>query len=506
MKFQRKRNAIRNIKFGFLNKIITLIFPFILRTVIIYTLGAEYLGLSSLFSSILQVLSLSELGIGSAMVFSLYKPIALNDKKKIQQLVALYDYVYRVIGSIILILGVLVAPFLPFFISGSVPNDINLYVLYFLYLLNSSASYFISAYKSTILSAYQRRDVISNIGIISHIALYCVQLICLYNFKSYYMYVIWLPVFTIFENMLTAWYVKRNYKDYIRKVDYTNYDLKKLFQSVKSLFGHKLSQVVTNSVDSIIISTFLGLKMVAVYNNYYYCMSALSGILDIIYQAILAGIGNSLYSEDENKNRDDFLKFTVMNTWIVGWCSVCLLCLYQDVMDLWVGNDLMLSFDTIVLLSIYFYVWKIRQNILVYKDASGLWAADKWKPYVEIIVNLTINIVLVNVIGINGVVISTIISMLLISIPWETKVFFTTYFNNCFKKYILLEIKYAIFFVVAGFTTYMCCFVLDLVNMNLIVIKMITCLIVPNVIIYLGGYRSDVQRKTVVYLLSVVRR
>lgn len=317
MKLERRKNSVRNIKFGFLNKIITIMFPFIMRTALIYTMGTEYLGLSSLFSSILQVLSLSELGIGSAMVFELYRPIAENDIKKICELQNLYKKIYRIIGTIILVIGICILPFLGVFIKGSYPIDVNIYVLYVLYLLNSSASYLLYAYKSTLLTAYQRRDVISNIGTVVHIILYIIQLICLINFHNYYAYVIWLPIFTIIENIITAVYVKKMYPDCNPKGKLERIEIKNIVVRVRDLFGHKLSSVVTNSVDTIVISSFIGLNMVTIYNNYYYLMSAVSGVLDIVYQGILAGIGNSLVSESKEKNRKDFNKFFFINAWIV---------------------------------------------------------------------------------------------------------------------------------------------------------------------------------------------
>ena len=398
MKLQRRKNAFRNIEFGFLNKMVTILFPFLMRTILIKTLGSEYLGLSSLFTSILQVLSLSELGIGSAMVFELYKPIAKNDTEKICKLQNLYRVIYKIIGTVIVTIGVILLPFLNNFIEGGYPEDINIYVLYILYLFNSAASYLLFAYKSSILTAYQRRDIILNIGSIVHVLLYVIQIICLVNFKNYYAYVIWLPIFTIIENVLISIYVDKKYPEYkpIGKLDKN--EIKNVFLNVKDLFGHKLSNVVTNSADTIVISSFIGLNMVTIYNNYYYLMSAISGILDIVYQGILAGIGNSIVSESKEKNKNDFYKFYFINAWIVGWCSICFVCLFQPMMKLWMGSNLMLDFSSVILLGIYFYVWKIRQTILTYKDAAGMWKIDKIKPYIEIIFNLTINIILVNII------------------------------------------------------------------------------------------------------------
>lgn len=503
MKLERKTNAIRNIRIGLLNKVITIICPFVLRTVLIYTLGTQYLGLSSLFTSVLQVLSLSELGIGSAMVFGLYQPIANDDIYKIRELTSLYRYVYRIIGTIILLGGLAVLPFLSYFVKGSCPNDINIYILYLLYLINSSESYFLAAYKSTILSAYQRRDIISEIGLVVHVLLYSIQIVCLLNFKNYYVYVIWIPIFTAVENLATAKYVNTHYSNYIVKSHFLKNDIKNLLIKVRDLFGHKLSQVVTNSVDTIVISSFLGLKLVTIYNNYFYLMSAVAGILDILYQAILAGIGNSLFSENEEKNQNDFKRFTVLNSWIVGWCAICFLCLFQPMMKIWMGKKLLLNGSTIVLLSVYFFVWKARQPILIYKDALGLWNIDKWKPYVEILVNLTVNILMVQTIGVNGIVISTIISMILVSIPWETKCFFKNVFQDAQKQYLIITARYISYTCVAGGITYGICRLIVDTGIGMFILKIIICLIIPNLIILYLGRNNKLHNETIRFAISL---
>lgn len=503
MKLERKKNAKRNIFFGILNKLVTVLFPFALRTVLVYTLGAEYLGLSSLFTSVLQVLSLSELGIGSAMVFNMYKPIAEDNTDEIVELTNLYKNIYRIIGCVIFFGGMAFLPFLNNFIKGEVPEDVNVYVLFMLYLINSSESYFISAYRSTILNGHQRRDIIMNISLITHVLLYLAQILCLIRYKDYYLYIIWLPVFTTIENLITAVYVKKKYPQYViqKKVNFSQ--LKGIFANVKDLFGHKLSQVVTVSVDTIVISTFLGLQMVTIYNNYYYLLFAVVGFLDVAYQGILAGIGNSIVIDTKRKNYKDFEKFDLLNSWIIGWCSICFLCLYQPFIKIWMGEDLMLPWLTVCLMVIYFYVWKIRQMILIYKDAAGMWDIDRYKPYVEIVFNLTLNIILVQMIGINGVVISTILSMLLISLPWETRAFFKAYFKKSTKEYNKKRLIYLLITLLFAIPTYIMCSYISVDGIVGIVIRFLICIAVPNTLMIIIFGRITALKEVIAYILSM---
>ncbi len=478
----RKQKSIRNFKFGFLNKIVTVIGPFVLRTIMIKQMGSNYLGLSSLFTSVLQVLSLSELGIGSAMVFGLYKPIAEKDYKKVSELQKIYQIVYKIIGIVIFVLGLCVMPFLKFMIKGTIPSDVSICILYLLYLANTSLSYGLFSYKASILSANQRRDIISNISTIVHIVLYVSQSIIILVYKNYYLYVISLLVCTILESIITYIYVSKNYHYSKPSKNFDKVQFRELLKNVKNLFGHKLSIVVTNSVDTIVISSFLGLNMVTVYNNYYYLMSAVFGILDIVYQGILAGIGNSLISETLQKNEKDFYNFVFLNSWLIGFCTICYLCLFQPFIALWVGEINKLHFSSVILLSIYFYVLKIRQIILLYKDASGLWEVDKFKPYVEIITNLALNILLVQLIGINGIIISTIVSILFVSIPWETAKTLKSVFNTDSSKYIKDSLLYLLVTIVNAVIVYATCNMVNISGLFGIIIKGIICIFLSNLI------------------------
>ena len=196
------KNGIRNIFAGFINKIVLIFLPFVTRTVIVYVLGSEYLGLGSLFSSILMVLNLSELGIGSALVYSMYKPVAEKDMLKIKALLAVYKKIYAYIGVAILAIGLCFLPFIHTIIKGDVPASMNLYILYIMYLSNASISYFIFAHKKALLIAYQRSDVISNVNTVLNICVYTVQIMVLLLLKDYYIYVAVFIFSTITENII----------------------------------------------------------------------------------------------------------------------------------------------------------------------------------------------------------------------------------------------------------------------------------------------------------------
>lgn len=430
MKLQKSKNATRNILYGMVLKIYQMFMPFIMRTVIIYYLGAEFLGLNSLFNSILQVLNLAELGVGSAMVFSMYKPIAENDTDKLCALLNLYKKYYRVIGLMILVGGMVVVPILPSLISGNLPVEVDLYILYFLNLSATVLTYWLFAYKNSLLQAYQRIDVASKVFIITDTFKYILQIITLVIFKNYYFYCIVLLVSQILNNIMTAYCAKKRYPDLEPKGKLPQKEQKEINGKIKDLFTTKLATTLLSSGDTLVISAFLGLIMLAMYQNYFYLISAVLGCFTIIHTAITAGIGNSLIVDTMEKVKHTFNMLFFGILWLVTFCVGCFLALMQPFMKMWVGNGLLLKDEIVILLVIYFCVYEMTQFFSVYKEAAGIWHQDRFRPLICSIINIVLNLVLVQKMSVYGVVLATIISSGFISLPWVI--------HNVFK-YILKE-------------------------------------------------------------------
>lgn len=449
MKIERIKNSKRNVIFGLINKAVLLIFPFIIRSVIIRLLGADYMGLGSLFTSILSVLNLAELGLGSAMVFNMYKPLAEDDMVTIRAILNLYKKIYRVIGAVVLAAGLIVLPFVQYLIFGEYPSDINLQILFAIYLVDTSVSYFVFPYSACVLSALQRTDIESNVISAVYTVMYGVQIAALFIFKNYYAYIIFQPVFNIILCVIKAIVVKKLYPEFYCDGKADKPLVKDISSRVKALFGHKIGTVMLYSVDSIIISVALGLEPLTVYNNYYLIHAGVLGILQVCYNAVKAGIGNSIVTENKEKNLADFKKLTFMNSCIVGLCTTCLLVLYNIFMYFWMGGDETLLYDqiTVIAICVYFYLNSTRWIVLTYKDAAGMWKEDAVKPYVESAVHLALAIILVNTpLKALGVILASIIAVGVVSGPWETVVLLKKFFNLDRKgilKYYLTCLLYA---------------------------------------------------------------
>lgn len=488
-RLDRTKNSARNLIWGMVNKGVSLLLPFLIRAIIINVLGKEYLGLNNLFTSILHVLNLAELGIGSAMVYSMYKPIAEGDGDSICSLLALYKTVYRIIGLIVFGIGVVLIPFLPFLIKGGV-EGIDITVLYMIFLVDTVLSYLLFAFKNSLLMAHQRTDVSSNIGTVVHLLLNLTQVILLLIFKDYYIYIIVKPLFTVVNNLFVNWATNRMYPEYQPKGAVSKEKQREIFGRVKALVGHKIGTTVVTSADSLVISAFLGLGILAIYSNYYYIIFFIVSLTSIFFNGMLAGIGNSLVVETREKNYALFENINFVLSWLVAWCSVCLLCLFQPFMELWMGKDMLLSTSSLICMVIYYYSWQFRTTGLYFKDAAGMWQADFWKPYVSALFNIIVNISLVLLIGINGVFISTIVCMIGINFPWETHVLFRDLFKRSPAKYVGQELINLGKAMIMCASTYGLCMLLPWQHgIVCLALRFALCLVVPNLIFLLFSFR-----------------
>lgn len=430
----RVHNTKRNIIWGFFQKTLSVLLPFFVRTALIYQLGVNYVGLNSFYLSILNMLNLAELGFGSAIAFCMYEPIAKKDHETVARFLRYFQKVYRVIGSIIFLSGLAIMPFLGNLISGSYPDDVNLQIGFFIYLVNTAVSYLLFGYRQTLLTAHQRNDVVSRIQSMVLIVTNMAQIIALLIFPNFYLFILIMPLTTLAQNILL--YVASNrlfpqYKEYgFYKTGLTSYEAKFIRQRVIGIFLYRTCQVTRDSCDMIFISMFLGLTVAGCYSNYFMIASSVLIILEVICSSMTASVGNSIVSESKEKNFNDMRLLMFMYASIAAVCLACVLCLYQPFIEVWVGRDLMLPDYIVWLLCVYFYVRVLGDIRSVYVDATGLWWKLKGRSIIEAVLNIVLNLILVKLIGLSGVVVATIISMLLINYLWGSDVVFRYYFKN----------------------------------------------------------------------------
>lgn len=307
-------------------------------------------------------------------------------------------------------------------------------------------------------------------------------------------------------NIITAVVVSKKYPNYKAKGKLSKDYIIKINQRIRDLFTSKLGAVVLNSSDSIVISAFLGLTTLAIYQNYYFILTSIIGFVTIIFNACTAGIGNSLIVETKEKNYYDLKKFTFIISWIAGFCSICFLCLFQPFMDIWVGKSMKLEFGVVIWLCIYYFLYEINQLLNTYKDAAGMWHEDRWRPLITALANLGMNVILVKFWGIYGVILSTVLSMILIGTPWLLHNIFTVIFDeNKLLDYLRQIFRYVVVTLFGAIITYLICLVIVGNKWFVILGRMIICCIVPNVI-YLFIYRNNGEFKDSIILLNKITK
>lgn len=507
MKIERTKNAVRNIAVGFVLRIYQTIVPFLMRTAMIHFMGVEYLGLNSLFSSILHILNLAELGVGSAMVFSMYKPVAEDDTSKICALMGLYRRYYRLIGVFIGVVGLALTPFVPRLISGEVPSDISVYWLYLLNLGATVLSYWLFAYRNCLLSAYQRRDITSLIMLLTSIVQHTAQLFILLYLKNYYLYTIAMLLGTAMNNIVTGVVTMHKFPKYRPAGCLDAEETKQINGKIRDLCTGKIGLVVFRYADTVVISAFMGLTTLAIYQNYYFVMSSVMAVIDIMISAITAGLGNSFVTETREKNYRDMLKFTFLFLWLAGMCVCCFVAMYQPFMELWVGKELMLPFGMVICFALYFYTYSTNRLLSIYKDAAGLWHHDRFNPLITAAVNLTLNLALLKPLGLYGVVISTVVSLGLVGIPWQLHNLFTLFFDrSSFREYGRLLLKLIGSMTIAAMLVGLICSQIHFSPWLTLALCLLVSVVVSNGVFYVLLHRDAQFRPSVRFVDRLTRK
>ena len=497
----RTSHAINNSIFAIINKSVLLLGPFIVKTCIISYLGSSYLGLSSLFTSILSILNLTEMGISGAVIYFLYKPLAENDVETVSALMNFYKYIYRILGIIILISGLCLLPFLGVFIKNKGDVDINIQVLFLIYLFNTVLSYMLFAYRTCILIANQRNDVISKISTLINIFLNLLQIFVLAVFKNYYLYVVLFPIATILTNILNAILSKKLYPQYEPCGKLSNAMISNIKIRVGGLFINKVCQNTRNSLDSIVLSSFIGLSAVGIYNNYYFVMSSITTVLYVFTESLSAGVGNSIAVESVEKNYKDFRRLDLMYMFVAGCCSVCLVVAFQDFMTLWTNGKMLLSNELMIMFCLYFFLLKCGDVRGMYYDGSGLWWYGRDRSIMETVLNLILNIGLGYLYGISGVLAATLISVFFVNYLWGTQITFKFYFKKGKKGYSIQHIKVFIVTIISSVLVYILFNYKINANLFYIVFECL-CSSLIYMFIFVITFRHDMYFKDVLLLLK----
>lgn len=439
MDSSRAKNSIRNIIFGLVNQVLTILLGFINRSVFIWTLGVSYLGISGLFSDILMMLSLADLGFGVALTYSMYKPLAEHDYDRLAALTGLYRRVYRVIALVVTVIGIALVPFLKYLINLRHPiPHITLY--YLMFLANTVASYLV-VYKTSILTADQKDYLLKKYQSIFSIG----QAICTTTFlwltRNYFIYLLIQVIFTYAQNFYASWVAERQYPFIKRQVTMPLGEVKEIFRNLYSVFIYKVSGVLLNATDNTIISVMIGTGMVGYYSNYSLITTQLTALINTIFYSLTASLGNLVIKERAKRRYQVFKAIQSVSDVFSSICTACLFLLAQDLIRVWLGQHFLLNNLTLLAIVVNFYLGIILLPIWVYREATGLYQQTKYVMVVTAIINLVLSIWLAKTLGVAGVLFASAIARLATYFWYEPVLLFKKYFGTSSCSYFTSILK-----------------------------------------------------------------
>lgn len=448
MESGRTKKSFRNSVYALVVQGITVLLNFAIRTVFIKTLSVAYLGLNGLFTNILNVLSFAELGFGTAVVYAMYKPIAQDDIKKISAYMNFFKLVYRIVGLTILVVGLCLIPNLDFFISDTaeIPADApSLALVYILYLVNSAASYFFN-YKRSLVVATQNGYIDSRNQLEFNFLKCAIQFLILILFKSYLGYLAIQIACTILGNAAISIKADKMFP-YLKKykgAELNEEEKRSLAKNVVAMSFHKLGSVVVSGVDNILISKFAGIVAMGCYSNYTLLTATIKTVFAQIMTPITASVGNFVAEKTKDDSYHFFHKLFFINAYGAIFCSSCLMVLANPFIELFWGEQYLFTNDIVLLLLFNFYLDRMRQASQIYIDTNGLFWPIKWKSFVEAVVNLvaSLSLLLIFDLGIEGIIIGTLISNFATNFWWEPYAVYKYSFNRSLTDYFIRHAKY----------------------------------------------------------------
>lgn len=485
MRDTRTNYVIKNSAYSIASQIVNIIVKFVLRIVFVRILGQEYLGVNSVFTNILTVLSLAELGIGTAIVYDLYKPIAKGNEQEITGYVSIFKKIYVIIGSIILVAGILLIPFLKYIITD-VPNVNNLTLIYLLFLIDSVLTYFFAHYRS-LLSAYQLNYVNTINTVFFNVLKTISQLIILVIYKNFIFYLILQIIFNICSNYAIARKTKKMFP-FIKNNTVEKVPRKKvieIFKNSLSLFSLKVSAIVLNSTDNIIISSYISTVLAGIYSNYYLIVTTIQQSIFLLVNSLQASLGNLCAIETKDKCKKVFFNLLFCYSWIYCSSGIVLMAVMSDVVAILFGGENTLSQILVFIVVVNFYMAGVRQAVSGFYSANGLFRYFKISPWIEVFLNLVVSIVLVKIIGIEGVFVGTLISQVLTKFWYEPYILFKYAFETSLKEYFYKYCLYGTIFILNMVGTFLLNMVIKDTNIMNIALKLLIALIIPNCMLIL---------------------
>ena len=505
----RTEYSILNIMTGIGGYVLNTILGFICRVIFIQCLSADYLGVNGLFTNILSMLSLAELGIGSAIVFALYKPLAQHDEEKITSLMGIYARAYRMIGILIFVIGLALMPFINFIIQEQPNISESIYLLYAINLFNTASSYFFS-YRSSLLIAAQRNYIVSGLNYIITILQSAVQMLFLLLYRNYLGYLLIQTAGTFVYNVIISGVATKQFP-YIKKKNpkpLPKEEQHVLFSNIRDLLIYKVSGLLVNSTDNILITFFNGLTTTGIASNYTLLVNTLNSLLGQLFNGLTASIGNHNAIESVEKRYELFRFLNMSNFWIFGWGALGIFFCSSDLVQLFFGEEYVLSFNIPFVMALNFFSVGMMNAVWTYKHTLGLFHYGRFIQFFTGILNVIFSIVLGTYWGLFGILLATFAARLITSLWYDPYVVFKYGFERSVKEYAKKMLKYVVLLIIAALLCWLSFYPLMKAPLIMrVLLKAIFCSAITNLVFFLAFHHTDEFsrfKKLVVYIVSTV--
>lgn len=443
-----KRKSILNVTVSVTFKILTMVIVIFTRRILIDTCGNEVNGLHALYVSIIGILSVAELGVGSAITFCMYRPIVEGNTDQVSALYHLFRRIYAVIGTIVLVCGLLLTPFLKYFAKDYGQLDVNLHVTFLLMLFSVVASYFFGA-NTALINAYKNNYITNAIASGGQLLEYFLQIIMLLITRSFVWYLACKIVSILLQWLITSWITRKKYQSILsnrQQVDPEN--RKTLIRSIKAMFMHKIGGLLVNSADSMIISIFIGVIVLGEYSNYTTILNSMISILTLVFSSLTSIFGHVYASKSKDITRKYSEMFHMLNFIIGSVFHLGYYAIIDNLIAILFSPDLIVSKSVSFVITLNGFVQFLRHSTITFRDATGAFYNDRWKPLIEGVMNVVLSVLLVKKIGVTGVIVATIVTNLILCHVIEPYVLYKNSFSVSPRKYYIINYSMILLFVV----------------------------------------------------------
>ncbi|MDR1769697.1 MAG: hypothetical protein LBS02_03520 [Hungatella sp.] len=505
---QKIKRSLFNVCVTLGTNVIILFTAFLVQKALIANLGSDYNGVNGLFTNIVTMMSLTDLGIGSAIIYHLYRPVAKSEHSAICSLLRFYRNSYVVISGVVLLIGIALMFFIPDLV-GTVEVRENLYLIFGLFMVDCLASYFLS-YKKSVLYAYQMNYVLDGVHFVFYMLQNAVQIVVLLYFRSFIAFLLLKTISKCVENIAITIYIRKRYPFTAEKqVRPLNKEIRDdIIVKVKALVFHRLGKLLVTGGDSMVITGVLGILQMSLYTNYHMILGGIAALLNKVFETLTSSVGNFLIDSNREQRYKVYRRIDFLNFWFFGCASVALYTTLQPVIVLWVGEEYLFSQVTLFFLILKFYQEGMRASVMTFKDAAGIYYQDRFVPMVEATLNVVISILLAQRMGIQGVFLGTIISAGVIFFYSYPKYVCTPLLHMSWGHYVWQTLQHLIFVIAAmwGMSRFFAWMDLGVSWMNIIISGMISLSAFHLLLLCIYGRSDEMKYFWNIALKLIIRR